>query len=871
MAKVTPMMQQYFSMKNKYPDSILFFRLGDFYEMFGDDAEEVVQVLDIALTSRNKGGGEKTPMAGVPAHSAAPYIAKLINADYKVAICEQIEDADESSGLVERDVVRVITPGTVIEDEILSERKNNYLVALSETDKEYGLSYIDVSTGDYNVTETKNIEEIYDELNRLNPSEIVITKSFNPNEEWNKLIKNNNYHISYIEEEIKKDSDELEDNFENVLKEHFNIKNLEEINLQNMRAAVKSAALILKYINHTQKKSLDHISNINRYFIEEYMVIDSSTRRNLELNQTIIDSRFEGSLLSVLDKTINSMGARLLRKWINQPLLDINKIQKRQEAIEELLNKFVKRKKLQDSLKGIYDLERILSKISYGSINPRDMNCLRSSLNLIPDLKNKLENFESIYLIEIRNKLDEIPELLEILNAALVEEPPVSPKEGGLIRSGFNDELDKLREESQEARDWIANLQPEERKRTGIGSLKVGFNKVFGYYIEVTKANLDNVPDDYERKQTLSNSERYIIPELKEKEAQVLGAEDQIHELEYEIFSKLREEANKMLERIKITSKQLATLDVLISFTEVAAENNYVCPEVDDGDIISITEGRHPVVEIIDDVDFVPNHSRLDRNNNRFMIITGPNMSGKSTYLRQVALIVLMAQIGSFVPAGAARIGLVDRIFTRVGASDDLSTGQSTFMVEMNEVSNIINNASARSLIILDEVGRGTSTYDGLSLAWAISNYINNPDRIGARTLFATHYHELTVLANKNDGIKNLNVVVTEENNEVKFLHKIEPGSADDSYGIEVAKIAGLPEEIINQAYLVLNKLENNNGEIDSRDFNRLDDEQLELFGYPENEEKIINDIKELDINNLTPIKALEKLYEFKQDLTGDE
>ncbi len=871
MAKITPMMQQYFSMKNKYPDSILFFRLGDFYEMFGDDAEEVVQVLDIALTSRNKGGGEKTPMAGVPAHSAAPYIAKLINADYKVAICEQIEDADESSGLVERDVVRVITPGTVIEDEILSERKNNYLVALSEIDKDYGLSYIDVSTGDYNVTETKNIDEIYDELNRLNPSEIVITKSFNPDKDWGKLIKNNGYHISYIEEEIKNETDEFQDNFKNIIKDHFNIENLEDIHLQNMRAAVESAGLILKYINHTQKKSLDHISNINRYFIEEYMVIDSSTRRNLELNQTIIDSRFDGSLLSVLDKTINSMGARLLRKWINQPLLDIDKIEKRQEAIKELLNSFVKRKKLQDSLKGIYDLERILSKISYGSINPRDMNCLRSSLNLIPELKNKLEDFQSIYLIEIRNKLDEIPELLEILNNALVEEPPVSPNEGGLIKSGFNDELDKLREESQEARDWIANLQPKERKRTGIGSLKVGFNKVFGYYIEVTKANIDNVPDDYERKQTLSNSERYIIPELKEKEAQVLGAEDQIHELEYEIFSSLREKANKMLERIKITSKQLATLDVLISLAEVAAENNYICPEVDNGDIISITEGRHPVVEIIDDIDFVPNHSRLDRKNNRFMIITGPNMSGKSTYLRQVALITLMAQIGSFVPAGAARIGLVDRIFTRVGASDDLSTGQSTFMVEMNEVSNIINNASARSLIILDEVGRGTSTYDGLSLAWAISNYINNPDRIGARTLFATHYHELTVLANKNEGIKNLNVAVTEENNEVKFLHKIEPGSADDSYGIEVAKIAGLPEEIINQAYLILNKLENNNGEIDGRDFNRLDEEQLELFGYPENEEKIIKEIKELDINNLTPIKALEKLYEFKQDLTGDE
>ncbi|MGM0420393.1 MAG: DNA mismatch repair protein MutS [Bacillota bacterium] len=866
MAEITPMMQQYHSMKNKYPDCILFFRLGDFYEMFDDDAKEVVQVLDIALTSRNKGGGEKTPMAGVPAHSAAPYIAKLIKAGYKVAICEQIEDADASSGLVERDVIRVITPGTVIEDDILAENKNNYLVALACSDNKYGISYIDVSTGEYQVTESSQLEQVRDELDRLNPSEIVIAPEFK--DEFQKKLspEGKEYYTSITED----------DNFtsttaENILLKHFDLDKLDDLNLQHMNAAVKAAALLLKYVKRTQKQDLNHIADLARYFIEDYMVIDSSTRRNLELNQTIIDSRLEGSLLSVLDKTINSMGSRLIRKWINQPLLDLDRIKKRQGAVTELLDDFIGRSKLQNSLKGIYDLERLLSKISYGSINPRDMACLRTSLNLIPELREKLAGFTDGYLKEITDKLDEIPDLLELLNNALVEEPPISPKEGGLIKSGYDDQLDGLREDSKEAREWIANLQPQERKRTGISSLKVGFNKVFGYYIEVTKANLDNVPDDYERKQTLSNSERYIIPELKEKEAQVLGAEDQIHELEYNLFSELRDKANAHLDRIKSTAEQIAKLDVLISFSEAAAANAYICPEVDDGDLISITEGRHPVVEQIEKVDFIPNHSRLDRTDNRFMIITGPNMSGKSTYLRQVALITLMAQIGCFVPAGAARIGLVDRIFTRVGASDDLSTGQSTFMVEMNEVSNIISNATARSLVILDEVGRGTSTYDGLSLAWAISSYINNPERIGARTLFATHYHELTVLAAKNDGIKNLNVVVAEEDGEIRFLHKIEPGSASESYGIEVARLAGLPKEIIDESYYILKKLESNDGELDGRDFKRFDNEQLELFAYPKEEEKIIEDIKKLNINNLTPIQALEKLYQFKQELLGDE
>ena len=879
--ELTPMMKQYKSLKNKYDDSILFFRLGDFYEVFEEDAKVAARLLDIALTSRNKGSDQEIPMAGVPAKSASSYIATLIENGYKVAICEQMEDASEASGLVERDVIRVITPGTVIEDEILPDNKNNYLASLKKFENKFGFAFLDISTGEFSLTEVEDFSTACDEIDRLEPSEIIISEDLRQKPGWKHLDKNSQFKYTAS-------SNLSVDNSEKILKNFFAINSLQAFGCENMEAGLLAAAEILKYSQETQKQALDHITGLNPYYVHDYMVLDSATRRNLELTETIRDKKKSGSLMSILDETVTSMGSRLLRKWINQPLLDVEKIKARHKAVEELLSNYVGSRKLQDILSEVYDLERLQSKISYESINPRDMGALRSSLGLIPDLKAALEKHECQYIKSMADKMDLMEDLREKLEEALVAEPPHSPKEGGLIKSGYNEKLDSLRENRQEAKDWIAELQPKERERTGIDSLKVGFNKVFGYYIEVTNANLDKVPDDYTRKQTLSNSERYIIPELKEKEAAVLGAEEKINDLEYDIFCELRDFARKNLEKLKQTAKQIARLDVLLSFAQIALENDYCKPLINKDDLISITKGRHPVVEEMVDVDFVPNHTTLDCENNRFLIITGPNMSGKSTYLRQVAIITLMAQIGSFVPADSASIGMVDRIFTRVGASDDLSTGQSTFMVEMNEVSNIVNNATKDSLIILDEVGRGTSTYDGLSIAWAVSKYINDPGQIGARTLFATHYHELTELAKNEEGVKNLNVVVEEEENDIHFMYHIEPGSAEESYGIEVAKLAGLPEEIIEEARAMLVQLERKqqyssysmssfakNGSNNRDNYIEEQAEQLQFFSLEsqdgrENFAEIKERLEELDVNNTTPLEALEFLHNLKQEIIGN-
>ena len=874
--ELTPMMKQYKTMKNRYEECILFFRLGDFYEVFEDDAKTAARLLDIALTSRNKGGDRDIPMAGVPAHSAASYIATLIEKGHKVAICEQMEDASETSGLVDREVIRVITPGTVIEDEMLPDHKNNYLAAIIEKDKSFGFSFLDISTGEFAVTEVDNFATIFDEIDRLQPSELIMPEKMRVCDRWEKFAKNRDFHYSSPE---SFSADEAEAS----LKEFFEINSLQAYGCEDLKAGLEAAAEVISYARETQKKALDHITSLSPYYVHDYMVLDAATRRNLELTETIRDKKKSGSLMSVLDQTVTSMGARCLRRWINQPLLDVEEIRKRHEAVDELLDDYVGSDKLRDLLSQVYDLERLQSKISYESINPRDMGALRTSLKLIPRIREALDKYNCRYLSSLQENMDNMEGLKDKLEEALVEEPPHSPKEGGLIKEGFNEELDELRQNRQEAKDWIARLQPQERKRTDIDSLKVGFNKVFGYYIEVTNANLDKVPEDYTRKQTLSNSERYIIPELKEKEAAVLGAEEKINDLEYEIFCELREAARRNLNELKKTARQVARLDSLLSLAMVAIENDYCRPEIKNDDLISITRGRHPVVEEMVDVDFVPNHTTLDRENNRFLIITGPNMSGKSTYLRQVALITLMAQIGSFVPADAARIGIVDRIFTRVGASDDLSTGQSTFMVEMNEVSNIVNNATDRSLIILDEVGRGTSTYDGLSIAWAVSKYINDPDRIGARTLFATHYHELTELARNEEGVKNLNVVVEEKENDIDFLYQIEPGSAEESYGIEVAKLAGLPQDIISEARNMLTRLEQKQeySSVSMSSFRNGDEEdeaqapQMQFFsldGADDNNdyEEIINRIETIDINDTTPLKALEILHNLKQEVLGD-
>lgn len=868
MAKLTPMMQQYHKIKEKYPDSILFFRMGDFYEMFEDDAKLAAKRLDIALTSRNKGSGEKTPMAGIPAHSAESYIAELIDQDFSVAICEQLEDPSEASGLVKRDVIRVITPGTIIENEILDSSENNFLTSVVSFEDKIGISYVDISTGDFFITEIDGdkVDKAWDEIDRIKPREVIFDGSIEKNDKYKYLKKQLDF--------VKKSKDKISyEKAYDTLIDHFNTQSLSGFGCDDLRAGVIAAGIIMNYLKDTQKRTIFHINRLKRYNIDDYMVLDYSTRRNLELTSTIRENKKEGSLLSVIDKTTTAMGSRLIKRWINQPLIEKDKITKRLNAVDELSDNYLKMQEIKDNLEEIYDLERILSKITYETANARDLGFLRTSLGKLPELKESIKDFEAEYLKSLNKNFDTLEDLYQLINESIVEEPPVTVREGNLIKDGFNQELDELRSLRDEGKDWITNLQKQERKRTKISSLKVGFNKVFGYYIEVTNANLEKVPDNYERKQTLSNSERYITPELKEKEAKVLGAEEKINDLEYDLFVNVRKKISKNINRIKDTATIISKIDVLLSLGIVAIENNYCKPEINNSNKIEIINGRHPVVEKMVTDRFVPNDTFLDNKENRFLIITGPNMSGKSTYMRQVALTILLAQIGSFIPAKRASIGLADRIFTRVGASDDLTTGQSTFMVEMNEVSNIVNNATDKSLIILDEVGRGTSTYDGVSIAWAVTEYINNPEKIGARTLFATHYHELTELENKHEGIKNYNVLVEEDEKGVHFLYKIVSGQADQSYGIEVARLAGIPQEIIINAERLLKKLEaqNNNKKINyevKENQTSKQKEQLDLFNT---ETELEKKIKEFNILDVTPMEAMNFLYEIKKDLKEED
>ena len=869
MAELTPMMKQYKKLKKKYPDAILFFRLGDFYEMFFDDAKIAARTLDLALTSRNKGGGEKAPMAGIPAKSSENYIADLIETGHKVAICEQMEDPSDSSGIVERDVIRVITPGTVIENELLEAKENNYLASIVVQKEKYGFSYIDISTGEFNLTQFNSIQKIWDEIDRIQPKEIIIDDKLKDRDQYKRLKKDIDFLVNSKKNLSYKRA-------YNILIEHFEVNSLAGFGCEDLNIATIAAGEILLFLEETQKKILAHINRLNTYHLNQYMVLDSATRRNLELSTTIRQNKKAGSLLDIIDQTITSMGGRLIKKWVNQPLINKETINNRLDAIEELKNNYMKLEKIIDDLEGIYDLERILSKITYGSANARDLDSLRFSLNKLPQLKEDISDLSSTLFKKYQDEFDVLTDVSKLLSSSIVEDPPVSLREGGLIKEGYNEELDELRETRGEGKDWIAELQKKERKRTGISSLKVGFNKVFGYYIEVTNANLDKVPKDYERKQTLSNSERYIIPKLKEKEALVLGTEEKINDLEYDLFVEIRDKVGENINRIKKTAAIISKIDVISSLANVAVENDYNRPKLKNNDVIDIKNGRHPVVEnMLDDV-FVPNDSYLDKDENRFNIITGPNMSGKSTYMRQVALIVLMAQIGSFVPADNAEIGIVDRIFTRVGASDDLTTGQSTFMVEMNEVSNIVNNATEDSLIILDEVGRGTSTYDGVSIAWAVSKFINDPDRIGARSLFATHYHELTSLEEEFSGIKNSNVLVEEDEEGVHFLHKIVPGRANQSYGIEVARLAGLPEEIIINAENILMSLEKDN-ELESlkeekrKEKNKRKQKEKKQMALFSPNDPIISKLEEKDVLDMTPMEAMNFVYELKKDLKERE
>lgn len=859
LSKETPMMQQYNKIKEAHPDTILFFRLGDFYETFAEDAKNTARELEIALTAR-----AGVPMAGMPYHAADTYIARLVEKGYKVAVCEQMEDPKLAKGLVKREVVRIITPGTVIDQQMLDEKKNNYLISLATEQTGFGMAIIDVSTGVFNVTAFNGetaIDDLKNEIARLHPKECIL----------NSILADQPILQHFLSEQLKIIAYPYEDrafeykNAYNKLLEHFNVASLEGFGCQEITGGIKAAGALISYLEETQKVNLMHINRLTTYDTRKYMVLDAATHRNLELIQTLREGNKRGSLLWVLDKTVTAMGGRMLRQWVEQPLVEKKVIEQRLDVVDELVNDLFFRSDLRESLNEIYDLERLVSKIVYGTVNAKDMIALKTSLLKIPLVKELLNNAHSEMLIDLNKNLCSLNRLTDLLNDAIEDNPPFSLREGGIIKNGYHPEVDKLREARSKGKTWIASLETKEKERSGIRSLKVGFNKVFGYYIEVTKANLHLVPDDYQRKQTLANGERFITPQLKEYESLILGAEEKVIELEYQLFQKIRGTIIQFIESIQHDARIIAQLDTLTTFAEVAVEENYCKPVITDEDAIHIKEGRHPIVEkVLHGDSFVPNDVYLDENENRFLIITGPNMAGKSTYMRQVALIVLMAQIGSFVPALQAEIGIVDRIFTRVGASDDLVSGQSTFMVEMNEVSNILNHATSKSLIILDEIGRGTSTFDGLSIAWAVVEYINNPDIIGAKTLFATHYHELTVLEDHSPSIKNYSVAIKEKGEDIIFLRKIISGGADRSYGIQVARLAGLPKPVIERAKTILNHLESDQNGKENRT-------QLELPLFV-SEEPSINDpspileeLKSLNVMHMTPLQALNTLYELQE------
>jgi len=890
MAKVTPMMQQYLSIKREYQGTILFFRLGDFYEMFNDDAKTVARELELTLTARNKGKGDEVPMAGVPYHSAESYIAKLIDKGYRVAICEQVEDASQASGLVKREVVRVITPGTVVNNNILEEKNNNYLAAIVGSDQGYGFSLVDVSTGEFAVTQLDGAEaanKVIDELSRINPAEVLVDDK----------VQSSTEIMSFMKSQINPITTNIKESFSygrayELLTDHFETITLEGFGCEDLPIAIKAAGAVLDFLIETQKRSLKHINQLSTYSTIDYMVLDANTRRNLELVKTMRDKSKKGSLLWVIDQTVTSMGGRRLRRWIEQPLLDVKEINHRLDGVEEISKNILLKEELRDLLNQVYDIERLMGKVIYGSANARDLIALKSSLEILPEVKCSLSEFESSMLEKLQQDLDKLADVTELIASSIQDEPPTTITDGGIIKEGYDQQLDEYLDAKKNGKNWIIQLQQRERQRTKINSLKVGHNKVHGYYIEVTKANLDAVPEDYVRKQTLSNSERYITPELKEKESIILGAEEKSMELEYQLFIHIRDRIAAETDRIQQSANILAQLDALISLAEVALNNDYIRPKVNQGEIIDIKSGRHPVVEAMLDTEvFVPNDTYLDQDDERFSIITGPNMSGKSTYMRQVALITLLAQMGSFVPAESAEIGIVDRIFTRVGASDDLTTGQSTFMVEMNEVANILNNATNKSLIILDEVGRGTSTYDGLSIAWAVIEYISDTEKIGAKSLFATHYHELTELEDRLAGIKNYNVAVQEEGEDVVFLRKIIPGGADQSYGIEVAKRAGIPNLVIDRSKEILAQLEEqeektievttkdkNNKEEITKNKEDLRTEQIEADNVKESpanpaqmalfntqQSEVLEMLSNLDIMSLNPLEAMNQLYQLQQ------
>ena len=868
MAEYSPMMQHYLDTKSKYKDCILFYRLGDFYEMFFDDAITTSRELELTLTGKDCGQEERAPMCGIPFHAAENYIAKLITKGYKVAICEQLEDPKQAKGIVKRDVIRVVTPGTVIETNLLEEKKNNYIMAIYKTGIFFGIAVCDISTGDFygaEIKETNNFAKLLDEISRYSPAEIVVNNMMYASiDEINKIKERFNLYISKAEEStFSEDTDRLLKEYEIIDDAQNKIKNLKN------NISVLAINALLTYLNDTQKTRLDHINKIIIYNQVKYMALDINARRNLELTEKMRDKSKKGTLLWVLDKTSTSMGGRLLRRWINDPLIDVKQINKRLDSVKELKNSLILRGDITESLKKVYDIERLAGKIAYGNANGRDLISLKNSVAQLPEIKQILAKAESPLLKDLYDELDTLQDIYELIENSIVEEPPISVKEGGIIKLGYDEEIDTLKKATTEGKTWIVNLEAKEREETGIKGLKVGFNKVFGYFIEVTKSNLSMVPDRYIRKQTLTNCERYVTEELKNLENQILGAEEKVINLEYKAFTEIREKIEHQIQRIQKASAIVATLDVVVSFATVAEDMNYVKPEVDESGIIDIKDGRHPVIEKMCSAgEFVPNDTYLDKNDNRLAIITGPNMAGKSTYMRQVALITLMAQIGSYVPASSAKIGVVDKIFTRVGASDDLSMGQSTFMVEMMEVATILKEATANSLVILDEIGRGTSTYDGLSIAWAVAEYIADKTECGAKTLFATHYHELTELEEKVEGVKNYSIAVKEKGEDIVFLRKIVNGGTDESYGVHVARLAGVPTNVTKKANEILKGLERKNilnNKVIEKENKKVVAGQVDMFNFKLAE--VASEFDKIDVNTLTPIDALNTLVRLKEKL----
>ena len=870
MAEFTPMMQRYLETKEQYKDCILFYRLGDFYEMFFDDAIVAARELEITLTGKDCGQAERAPMAGVPHHSAELYIAKLVNKGYKVAICEQLEDPKKAKGIVKRGVIRIVTPGTVTESNMLEERKNNYIMSIFKSGIYFGISICDISTGEFYSAEIKdnnNFPLLLDEIARYSPSELVVNSMMADSKEEMDKIKErfeNIYVTKFNDEAFKSSVDNLNLRF-TILDE--NGSKLEDF--EGKTLAISSINGLIGYIKETQKTDLDHINKITVYKISRYMALDINARRNLEITEKLRDKSKKGTLLWVLDKTATSMGGRLLRRWLNDPLIDVEAINKRLDAVQELKDNMMLRGDVIESLKKVYDIERLAGKMAYGSANARDMVTLKNSLVKLPEVKQNLSQCKSELLKELYENLDELQDIYQLIDKAIEDDPPMTITDGGIIKMGYNPEIDKLKTAQTEGKNWLVQLEAKEKEETGIKNLKVGFNKVFGYYIEVTKSNLSQVPDRYIRKQTLTNGERYITEELKNLEDQILGAEEKVISLEHDTFIKIRDEISKNIKRLQKTSEVVSTLDVLSDFAQIAEDMNYCKPEVNNSGVIDIKNGRHPVIEKILGIgSFVENDTYLDRDENRLAIITGPNMAGKSTYMRQVALIVLMTQVGCFVPAQTAKIGVVDKIFTRVGASDDLSMGQSTFMVEMMEVASILKEATPKSLIILDEIGRGTSTYDGLSIAWAVAEYIADKEKCGAKTLFATHYHELTELENKLDGVKNYSIAVKEKGEDIIFLRKIVEGGTDESYGIHVARLAGVPKVVTNRANEILRSLERKNvitGKKQEKTNKKQLEGQFDMYNYKLAE--IAHELDKVNLNELTPIDALNTLVRIKEKM----